>query len=90
LLHQGESNTGELTWPSKVQKVYENFLSDLNLKASEVPLLAGGVVPADQNGKCAVMNEIIAKQTNTNIVDVNPLSYNWEKEMIHIANSLCK
>ncbi|MPM43679.1 hypothetical protein SDC9_90356 [bioreactor metagenome] len=34
--------------------------------------------------------EIIAKQTNTNIVDVNPLSYNWEKEMIHIANSLCK
>ena len=65
LLHQGESNTGELTWPSKVQKVYENILSDLNLKASEVPLLAGGVVPADQNGKCAVMNEIISKLPKT-------------------------
>ena len=65
LLHQGESNTGDVTWPSKVQKVYENILSDLNLKASEVPLLAGGVVPADQNGKCAVMNEIIAKLPET-------------------------
>lgn len=60
LLHQGESNTGEVSWPSKVKKVYENILSDLNLKVSDVPLLAGGVVPADQNGKCAVMNKIIA------------------------------
>ena len=46
-------------------KVYENILSDLNLRAENVPLLAGGVVPADQNGKCAVMNEIIAKLPET-------------------------
>ena len=50
LLHQGESNTGEVTWPSKVSKVYFNLLNDLNLKAADVPLLAGGVVAADQNG----------------------------------------
>lgn len=61
LLHQGESNTGDVTWPGKVKKVYEKMLSDLNLDAEEVPLLAGGVVPADQNGKCAVMNNIISK-----------------------------
>lgn len=65
LMHQGESNTGDVTWPAKVKKVYENMLSDLNLQAVNVPLLAGGVVPADQNGKCAVMNNIIAKLPET-------------------------
>lgn len=65
LLHQGEANTGETTWPSKLKKVYENMLSDLNLRAENVPLLAGGVVPADQNGQCAVMNDIIAKLPET-------------------------
>ncbi len=65
LLHQGESNTGDVTWPSKVKQVYENILSDLNLKAKDVPLLAGGVVPADQNGLCAVMNSIISKLPET-------------------------
>jgi len=43
----------------------KNMLSDLNLRAENVPLLAGGVVPADQNGQCAVMNEIIAKLPET-------------------------
>lgn len=65
LLHQGESNTGDTTWPSKVKKVYENMLSDLSLCAENIPLLAGGVVPADQKGKCALMNEIIAKLPET-------------------------
>ncbi len=65
LLHQGESNTGDVTWPSKVKKVYENILNDLNLNASDVPLLAGGVVPEDQKGKCAVMNGIISQLPET-------------------------
>ena len=65
LLHQGESNTGDPAWPEKVSKVYGHLLTDLNLKASDVPLLAGGVVAADQNGKCAVMNEIISKLPET-------------------------
>ncbi len=59
LLHQGESNTGDKMWPNKVKGVYENLLSDLNLKATEVPLLAGELVGADQNGACASMNAII-------------------------------
>lgn len=59
LLHQGESNTGDKEWPRKVKKVYENLLSDLNLKAEDVPLLAGEVVHADQKGACASMNAII-------------------------------
>ena len=59
LLHQGESNTGDKEWPQKVKRVYENLLRDLNLQAKDVPLLAGEVVHADQNGRCASMNEII-------------------------------
>jgi hypothetical protein len=59
LLHQGESNTGDITWPQKVKLVYTNLLKDLNLDAVSVPLLAGEVVNADQGGICARMNEII-------------------------------
>jgi alpha-L-fucosidase 2 len=59
LLHQGESNTNDREWPNKVKGVYENLLKDLNLKADEVPLIAGEVVHADQKGVCASMNRII-------------------------------
>ncbi len=34
--------------------------------------------------------EIVAKQTGAKIVPINPLAYDWEKEMIHIAKSLCQ
>jgi hypothetical protein len=60
LLHQGESNTGDTTWPAKVKDVYGSLIKDLNLKAKNVPLLAGEMVSAEQGGKCASMNTIIA------------------------------
>jgi hypothetical protein len=44
-----------------VKAVYDNLIHDLNLKAESVPLLAGEVVHADQNGACASMNAIIAE-----------------------------
>lgn len=59
LLHQGESNTNDKDWPLKVKGVYDNLLNDLGLSAANVPLLAGEVVHADQNGVCASMNTII-------------------------------
>lgn len=65
LLHQGESNTGDTLWTKKVKIVYENLLSDLNLKAESTPLLAGEVVNADQGGICASMNKIIATLPQT-------------------------
>jgi hypothetical protein len=61
LLHQGESNTGDQDWPRKVKTVYDSLISDLNLNPKEVPLLAGELVGADQNGACASMNAIIDK-----------------------------
>ena len=65
LLHQGESNTNDKEWPNKVKGVYDNLIKDLNLKAEEVPLLAGEVVNADQKGLCASMNSIIDELPKT-------------------------
>ena len=59
LLHQGESNTNDKEWPAKVNAIYENLLNDLNLRAEDVPLLAGEMLGADQKGACASMNKII-------------------------------
>ncbi|WP_339880635.1 sialate O-acetylesterase [uncultured Algoriphagus sp.] len=70
LLHQGESNTGDKSWPGKVEGVYDNLLSDLGLAPDSVPLLAGELVSAEQGGKCASMNPIIAT-----LPDVIPNSY---------------
>ena len=65
LLHQGESNTGDKDWPDKVKSVYDNLIKDLNLDAEKVPLLAGEVVNADEQGACASMNKIIDELPET-------------------------
>ncbi len=65
LLHQGESNNNDQQWPHKVKGIYDGLLRELNLKATEVPLLAGGLVAADQKGACASMNKIIAELPQT-------------------------
>jgi len=65
LLHQGESNTNDKEWPAKVKGVYESLLADLNLKAGDVPLLAGEVVHSEQQGVCASMNTIIGELPKT-------------------------
>src|SRR5205085_12704278 len=70
LLHQGESNASDTAWPSKVNKVYNSILKDLNLKPGAVPLLAGEVVNADQKGVAAGANKIMA-----NLPRVIPNSY---------------
>jgi hypothetical protein len=61
LLHQGESNAEDQEWPRKVKRVYDNLMTDLNLKPESVPLLAGEVVHADQKGATASANEIMKK-----------------------------
>jgi hypothetical protein len=61
LLHQGESNANDAEWPNKVAKVYRDLLTDLNLDAKAVPLLAGETVNADQQGATAGMNTIMAE-----------------------------
>jgi len=65
LLHQRESNTNDSEWPKKVKEIYGNLLKDLNLKAEEVPLLAGELVNEEQKGACASMNKIINQLPTT-------------------------
>ena len=65
LLHQGESNPDDSQWTAKVKGVYDNLMEDLNLDPAKVPLLAGEVVHADQQGVCAPMNAIIATLPET-------------------------
>ena len=65
LLHQGESNADDRGWPKKVKQVYDNLISDLNLKPDAVPLLAGEVVNVDQGGEKASANEIIKNLPQT-------------------------
>jgi hypothetical protein len=60
LLHQGETNTGDTEWPSKVNAVYNNMLKDLSLSAKSVPILAGELV-SDEEACCSSMNLIINK-----------------------------
>lgn len=60
LLHQGESNAGDTEWPNKVKGVYDDLIKDLDLNPEEVPLLAGELVHADQEGRCAGFNQIMA------------------------------
>lgn len=65
LLHQGESNTNDSTWPAKVKVVYDNLIKDLELNAQNTPLLAGEMLSAEQGGACASMNAIIATLPQT-------------------------
>ena len=51
--------------PNKVNGIYNNLILDLNLKAEEVPLLAGELVNADQQGRCAGFNTIMAELPQT-------------------------
>jgi len=64
LLHQGETNTGQEQWPLYVNKIYNDMLTDLSLKADSVPLLVGEVVSAEGNC-CSRMNTIIDQISNT-------------------------
>jgi hypothetical protein len=60
LLHQGETNTGQEQWPEYVKKIYTDMLTDLDLEAGSVPLLAGELFSGEGNC-CASMNPIIGK-----------------------------
>ena len=61
LLHQGCSNCGDPKWPSMVKKIYEDILSDLNLKAEDVPLFVGETERADMGGGCSSHNTVVAQ-----------------------------
>ena len=61
LLHQGCSNCGDPNWPNMVKKIYNDMLTDLGLKAADVPLFVGETEREDMGGGCASHNTVVAK-----------------------------
>lgn len=61
LMHQGESNPNDSLWTNKVRDIYTNLITDLNLDPTKTPLLAGELLSAEFNGKCAAFNQFIAQ-----------------------------
>lgn len=59
LLHQGETNNGDPTWPRRVNSIYTRLLADLGLKANDVPLLVGETARTEEGGICGLMNTVI-------------------------------
>ncbi len=59
LLHQGESNPNDRQWPNKVKSIYDGFISEFGLKASETPLLAGELLYTNKGGACGAFNIFI-------------------------------
>jgi len=60
LLHQGETNSGQSTWPAKVKAVYDNLITDLGLDATKTPFEVGEMLYQNQGGACYGHNSIIA------------------------------
>lgn len=58
LLHQGETNTGQVEWLTFVKKIYYDMLNDLSLNEGDIPILAGEVLSEKPNC-CSSMNPII-------------------------------
>lgn len=87
LLHQGESNTGDVEWPQKVKGVYDNLLSDIQLPPNSVPLIAGEVVHKEQGGVCASMNEIIntLPETLPNASVVSSAGCEAAEDLLHFS-----
>ena len=61
LLHQGESNSGDKQWPTKVAGIYNNMIKDLNLKPEEAPLIVGQLV----GGSMSQIMDELPKQVPT-------------------------
>ena len=61
LLHQGESNNTQQTWPNEVKKIYNDMLTDLGLSADTVPLFAGEMLREEYGGACWGHNSVISR-----------------------------
>ena len=74
IFHQGETDAGDGSWPSKVKGVYDNIIKDLGLGA-DIPFLAGEVL---RSGVSSGANNNIAKlpQQSKNFYVVSSEGFN--------------
>ena len=59
LLHQGESNPDDAAWPGRVKKIHDDLCADLGLDPAAIPLLAGELKYAEQDGICSAFNDVV-------------------------------
>ena len=71
LLHQGESNPNDAEWPGRVKKIHDDLCADLSIDPDTVPLLAGELKYAEQDGVCAAFNDVVLP----NLPKVMPNAY---------------
>ena len=74
IMHQGETDRNDGEWPSKVKKVYNDIINDLNL-GNDIPLLAGEAL---RTGVGRTANTNIAKlpKQNSNFYVVSSEGFN--------------
>lgn len=74
IFHQGETDAGDGSWPSKVKGVYDNIIKDLGL-GNDIPFLAGEVL---RSGMSSGANNNIAKlpQQSKNFYVVSSEGFN--------------
>ena len=71
LMHQGESNPDDPEWPGRVKKIHDDLCADLGLDPETIPLLAGELKYAEQDGVCAAFNDVVLP----NLPKVMPNAY---------------
>ena len=89
LFHQGETNSGQNTWPAKVKAVYNNLIKDLNLDPSKTPFLAGELVTSAFGGLCAGHNSVIATLPSVipNSYVISAAGLACESDKLHFTNA---
>jgi hypothetical protein len=92
LFHQGESNSGEATWPGKVKDVYDNLITDLGLDPAQTPFLVGELVTSAEGGACGGHNSVIAQIPatipNSYVISAAGLPHNGDR--LHFTSAACR
>ncbi len=90
LMHQGEANTGQTTWPGKVKAVYDNLIADLGLDPVETPLLVGEVLTTEAGGWSGAHNDIIATVPgvipNSHVISASGLTHIGDRTHFNSAS----
>ncbi len=92
LLHQGETNNMQSTWPAKVKAIYDNLIKDLGLDPTKVPLLVGELVTTAEGGACGGHNSVIATMPNVvpNAHVVSAAGLPHVGDRLHFTSASCR
>lgn len=65
LFHQGEADAYREDWPTRVRKVYDDLMTDLQLDSTKVPFLMGEYVSTEEGGQMGWRNSRVAEVAST-------------------------